>query len=381
MPVERALRAVSVSAIGRASSFQEFATRGISVCELPRCCVELDRCDRRKLAILSWRWDIVDSKEQSLNIMAALFYAQTKALEFLLLDIVSLDQNRRPEELISDVFDFTQLFTEIPMIAAYDTLGAASRLQDWHTATRRPWIFHEIRLAHLNPSKITYVAHQQEQGSSNSTGFIHFLGRMWGTNYTTSLLLLLFNKVGIGQISDLKYIIPGHFQILHKCLDVLCRNDFLMVCCIICQRFDDDCRMHIDTSDPSLDLGLLDFDRISLSETIGQYPGYFYYEIRLDVTPIGLYYGRSKYNHYFNKEYVRYLEANPNALEIIYKTFDVLLSDNMTMIKDLSSRYSLRTEQEYIDNYFVSEYYKAFQAPSINTHIAEVRLRSEIVIL
>src|SRR4051812_27893019 len=76
---------------------------------------------RRTQAILSWRWDVDSQLRASRNISAALAHAFNVGIEYLFTDFVSVDQSLAGRALIRAVADFTSLFGELRVIAAYDT--------------------------------------------------------------------------------------------------------------------------------------------------------------------------------------------------------------------------------------------------------------------
>lgn len=255
------------------------------------------------------------------------------------MDLVSVAQNQDNDELIEDIANLSELYASISVIATYDQVDVSN----WLLTMRRPWLFYEVRAFHQNNNKIIYVSHQQDQGGKDEFGFWHMLKRVWGTNYTSSVLLVLAEKVGIGKLSDFAYIIPNHYTLLKHAYKQLSRSDFLLTVAILCQVFEDDGRFHTDRSDESFDLCLMKFDRYQLESTQGEDPVYQYFNILLDGRKVASYHKRTKPDRFTSEPiYVRYLTANFIGGEIIHEIIHPISLTEYRSLKDqIGSLFSL----------------------------------------
>ncbi|RYP46190.1 hypothetical protein DL768_007585 [Monosporascus sp. mg162] len=122
--------------------------------ELPTELVKLPVDDLSTVAVLSWRWDTDEEDHVSRNILSAILQAKRMGVRHLFIDVVSIDQRLTGDELLNQVVEFSMLYRRIPVIAAYDKIGA-----DFGSIMRRPWISNEIQAYRSNPTKIVYVSH------------------------------------------------------------------------------------------------------------------------------------------------------------------------------------------------------------------------------
>lgn len=260
------------------------------------------------LAIASWRWDIASAEQFSINVAAAICAAVQRGHSHLLLDLVSIDQ--RGEAIAQDVRTFGRYYGTLPVIAAYDVSGEGN----WLMTMRRPWIFSEVRAMHGNDHPITYASHQTDQGGESSFGYAHMLDRVLHTSYTSTLLLLLFGYVGMSEPADLKYIIPGHYEIAEACHRSMSRNDYLLTLAILGHTFGDDFGFNVLRDEAGMDLRLPCFERYHLTRTNGPDRAYKYYAISLDGVRVATYWGRTKLDRMtMAPAFVRNLQPEPNA--------------------------------------------------------------------
>lgn len=261
-----------------------------------------------RMAIASWRWDVAGPEQFSMNVAAAVCAAVQQGHSHLLLDLLSI--NQRSGTLAQDVQLFGRYYGTLPVIAAYDVAGEAN----WLMTMRRPWIFSEVRATHQNEHPITYASHQADQGGESSFGYAHMLDRVLHTSYTSTLLLLLFEYIGMTDLADLKYIVPGHFGIAEACYRSMSRNDYLLTLAILGHAFSDDFRFNVLSHDAGMDLRLPSFERYRLTRTDGSDRAYKYYAIVLDGVRVATYWGRTKLDRMtMAPTYVRNLEPEPNA--------------------------------------------------------------------
>lgn len=78
------------------------------------------------LAVLSWRWDHA-ATGSSRNLAGAIRYAKSVGIQWLSVDIVSLDQALQLKALIRQVLEFLVLYKTVSVIAAYDYEGERLR--------------------------------------------------------------------------------------------------------------------------------------------------------------------------------------------------------------------------------------------------------------
>jgi hypothetical protein len=143
---------------------------------LPTSVVRLPVGDPSAVAVLSWRWDVLDGTRSSRNASLAIAQAARMGVRHLFMDVVSIDQGLRGAELMRAVVEFSALYSRIPVLAAYDQVGLGK--QGWTRIMRRPWILREARAFRANPNPIVYVGHVREQGADESLGFRHMLQRI-----------------------------------------------------------------------------------------------------------------------------------------------------------------------------------------------------------
>lgn len=333
----RHLAAVDLKRVGPIDFRRAQTARDLVPNALPVTMIEEGKIADANAAIASWRWDVASGNDFSVNLAAALCAAQRAGHAHLLFDLVTVDQHS--DVMIEQVGALSRLFSNLPVFAAYDREGAT----DWLPTMRRPWLFFESRAFHENGSIITYVAHQRDQGD-HSFGFRHMLDRVWSTNYTTTVLLVLFGLIGIGKLADFAHIIPGHRNLLMNVSQDLSRNDYLLTIAILCQVFDADGRFHAGSTDSRLDLTAVEFDRYSLVPTNGPDRIYDYYAILLDGVRVATFYGRMKLDRdTMEPRYVRYLIAEKGAGEAIHRILDQLTLDSYVRDKPgLASRFALK---------------------------------------
>ncbi len=204
--------------------------------------------DSSKAAVLSWRWDIdLEPVEPGFNISRNVFIAidEAKRLGFdhLFMDMVSINQKLQGDALIAEVIHFSSLYRHLPVIAAYDKPNE----KEWLHTMRRPWLFHEARLYRSNPTQVAYVGYVPEQGCGD-WGFLHMVERVWESGLTKSILYVLVGTVGMGELSDLRFLHPQHADILEAAHRQMSRNDYLLTAAILVQQSEADTRLNEDQS-------------------------------------------------------------------------------------------------------------------------------------
>jgi hypothetical protein len=227
--------------------------------------------DVPKTAVVSWRWD-TDQGKPSENLKHAFRQAKVSRVSHLFIDIVSIDQSLQSEDLIRQVLLFANLYRAVPVIAAYDKKG-----DDFDMTVERPWIWLEANNFRNNPYKITYVGHNRQGcaempyptdeaikrwGRKSYMCFHHKLDLVWGFGLSQTIFGLLFKKVEMISISDLKFIMPVFAPILTIAYQKLSREDYLLTAAILCKTKDDDTLV---TDGYKYEFQTLKFDRYSLN--------------------------------------------------------------------------------------------------------------------
>lgn len=220
--------------------------RPISLAELPVTGELLVTRAARNQAVLSWRWDVGLQTEASRNVSAALAHAFDTGIEHLFIDRVSVDQTLNSSSLIQAVSDFTKLFSQIRVIAAYDSTAPHEDYRHFLRVLRRPWIARELRVMRFNSHKLQYVGHIAEQGAETSFGFAHMLQRIWSTSFANSILYVLTGYCGMHDVAELSLIMPEQRVLLSAAADNMMRNDVLITGAILAQLSTDDPRVNGD---------------------------------------------------------------------------------------------------------------------------------------
>jgi len=198
--------------------------------------------------VLSWRWDI-DSfsteagRTASRNVFLAIQEAKRTGIQYLFMDLVSINQQLQGQALIQEVIEFSRLYRELPVIAAYDKPGVT----EWLHTMRRPWLFHEARLYRNNPTQVTYVGYLPKQGCSE-WGFLHMAERVWESGLTKTILYVLVGTVGMGELSDLRFLAPQYADVIVAAHQQLSRNDYLLTAALLVQQSENDTRLNEDQS-------------------------------------------------------------------------------------------------------------------------------------
>ncbi|KAK0708437.1 hypothetical protein B0H67DRAFT_464670, partial [Lasiosphaeris hirsuta] len=210
------------------------------------------------VAILSWRWDTQTKGQESRNLLAAIAQAVNDGYSHLLADVVSIDQTTKdPSALLRRVADFSALYKDLPVIAAYDMEGPGCRLMD---TMRRPWITNEVNLFRDNNTCITYAGHSPRGGAhytkdlwahgpdwgywGEGSGlersdehrkyrFAEDLDQVWSTGFTTTLIRMLEGTIDMQDISDLRFIMPQYAPVLTLAHDNMPRADYLMTAALL----------------------------------------------------------------------------------------------------------------------------------------------------
>ncbi|KAF2445274.1 hypothetical protein P171DRAFT_431984 [Karstenula rhodostoma CBS 690.94] len=211
--------------------------------ELPVEVVRLPLVDLSTAAVLSWRWDTDEADHPSRNIVSAILVAKKMGFRYLFIDVISIDQRLTGDALLERVVEFSTLYRTIPVIAAYDRIGA-----DFKTTIRRPWISSELQAYRRNPTRIIYASHNDQGAfrgrtwfyggpdeSKSNFAFPLVAQRVWTTNFATTIIMVLRGWITMASLSDLSRIMPAYAPALTAAYDKMSRNDYLLAAAMLAQ--------------------------------------------------------------------------------------------------------------------------------------------------
>lgn len=208
--------------------------------DLPVCMIRFPVDDPSRIAVLSWRWDGQPKHplQGSKNIFIAIGLAKKLGIQYLFIDVISIDQKLNGDAMLQQVVGFSFLYQTIPVIVAYDIAHAK-----FYNTIRRPWIASEARLYRSNPTRVIYVGYGEEgQGAApgpkadpSRSYFEVMLEAIWNETFTETILGLLHEDFGMTSVSDLRYIIPSRARILTAAYEKMIQNDYLLTAAILCQ--------------------------------------------------------------------------------------------------------------------------------------------------
>lgn len=180
------------------------------------------------VAVVSWRWDgdRTDPAYGSRNLFAAVRYAKSVHIQYLLIDVITIDQNTWRTILIDSILDFAAYYENLPVICAYQKAGTLP-----HSNIRRPWIFSELQRIRLNEQSVVHVKHTVDHLQTDVI-FKHF----WDVKMDSIILGLLYGTIQMTSLFDLTYIVPAGIANLvsHAALRMKC-NDYLLSAILLCK--------------------------------------------------------------------------------------------------------------------------------------------------
>lgn len=181
-------------------------------------------------AVLSWTG--FASEDRLRNLSKGLLAAQNLGFEYLLFDLVSIDQKLPSDKLIDSVVRYSELYTQIPVICSYDDYNFTDNRvhNSWSKRLFRPWVFRECLSLHSNTSEIYYVGDDLRQGVGN---FPFEIGKLPRTKFLRPLLHLLCRDFEVRDLYDLRFLTTGYREILTEVSDHLSSNDFLLLCFLL----------------------------------------------------------------------------------------------------------------------------------------------------
>ena len=228
----RRLRAIDVRQIPMDALSWDQVREGVAPEDLPCRSVKEPRSWSREAAVLSWRWDRDARTGRSRNIALALKHAKERGLRYVFLDAVSVDQTQPRERLLRDVFALADLFSSIPVIAAYEEReDGRSREETEH----RPWILYEIRSYCRSRIRVDYVGHRPHGTGDDpkALDFANEVSQIRDQGYADTVLDVLHGRVGMTDVADFSLILGDFGEAIAACHVAFSRNDFLMALFVI----------------------------------------------------------------------------------------------------------------------------------------------------
>lgn len=242
---ERAYNALDLGRLNAGHFVHAENGKSLRLEQLPTAVIEIEAQDIKNIAILSWRWDVDRDTNSSRNAYVACQEAARQKVRYLLIDKVTVNQDQPDEDLLVERLAFSQLYSEVPVIAAYDDPNArfAELRAEVHgtqvalgtpfvRTIRRPWIAHEVGLYRSNPTPVTYVGYIRGLGCDEG-GFLWMAPRMWESTLTQTILYTLAGIVGMHHIEDLRFIMPQYFDLLSAAHSQMSSNDYLLTAALL----------------------------------------------------------------------------------------------------------------------------------------------------
>jgi hypothetical protein len=292
---------------------------GVPVDSLVTCTVEDLGAARDAAAVLSWRWDR-DTAGRSRNIGLALKHAQEIGVRYLFLDLVSIDQKQTRERLLADVVGLANLFSTIPVIAAYDERGAT--MDEWSRTLSRPWIRSEIRAYCQNPSRVTYVGFLHGPANPRHLRFTNEVSVIRSTGYADTVLDILLGRAKMTNIADFAEILAEFHYVVSACYTQLDHDDYLLAVFLLTALYEKhqavqhedkwlDYGFRVDWDDPHFER--LDLKRFSVRSSESPTRSYEWAkDICLDGEAVAIW--RTKMTSSFNRNWVEILPQAENLI-------------------------------------------------------------------
>jgi hypothetical protein len=231
-----------------------------------------------KCAAISWRWDLDASRSKSTNLAHTLNAAARDGFDWAVFDLVTVDQGSRPDEVIRDVAALSAYFSRLPIYATYDTKNEAHTL---YSTIWRPWIFYECQALAENKRRITYISHQKDFAGPDAQSFDKHLEEVWTADARQMLLLLLSERVGIGNFLDLQFILDGNADLVKSIAKQMNENDavLFLYLALSLNDYSDQIRGNRKLLSP---ISEVSYSRFRFAEIVGPDSAYKYYDIFFD---------------------------------------------------------------------------------------------------
>jgi hypothetical protein len=307
---------------------------------LPTQIVKIPFDNPDQVAVVSWRWDGDLQTKGSRNVASVINVAKQRGIQYLFIDIVSIDQTLPIDDLIEQVVAFSTLYTKMTVLAAYDMAGDDWRHMD--STILRPWILNEIRLFRQNPGRIIYVGHARqgcsqinkqygvtqaptswENPSSSRSYFDFLLEFTWRKTFVGSIIGVLLGDVGMTSVSDFKYMIYAYSHILSVAYKRMKRNDYLLTTAILCCAYGggdlEENGLRVERNIEKLRYCRYSFTTVSSNSN----ETWAYYRISLDGTTVAYWRAHRSYEQLFSRK----LDRLPSCDRVIFAALGLTASE------------------------------------------------------
>ena len=208
------------------------------------------------IAVVSWRWDGTGRMIGSHNVFCAIYQARKLGIEYLFIDVISIDQRLSGEDLLHQVVNFSIFYRTVQVIAVYDKLGI-NLLQTF----QRLWIFGETQSYKHDQAQIAVLTHLSDYQTAQAMHIFVFANRV--QSITSSALGVMLGVHIMACIADLKYIVPIHAHLVQAAYETLRGSDYLLTVAIYC-KIGINGWIHVCTKDTVLKD--LEFDRYTFQD-------------------------------------------------------------------------------------------------------------------
>jgi hypothetical protein len=268
------LNAIDVAGIPGGVLSWDRVVDGVAVENLPKCKIDEPTSHVHDAAVLSWRWDRQADTGRSRNIALALKHAQEAGINYLFIDVVSLDQSLPKASLLRSVVDLANLYSSIPVIAAYDEEPAT--MDDWSNTLQRPWILSEIRAYCQNPTNVTYVGYRHSPDCRRGLSFANEVSVIRSSGYAGCILEILCGRVKMTDVADFTNILAEFSDVVSACYSKFARADYLLAVFLLTAKYER--HQTVSRSQGNVDYGFRTdvadpmFDRVGLEQfTVGPF--------------------------------------------------------------------------------------------------------------
>ena len=183
---------------------------GVEVSFLPRRMVQESGFTRG--AVLSWRWDRDLFEGRSRNIALALHHAMRTEIEWLFLDLVTVDQSLSSEELLEKVSALATLYEKVPVFVAGDRPDVPQ--SEWARTFRRPWLLYEARSYAVNPAGVTYLGYRHRLSSEVApVAFAPELQAIREAGFAIYVFYAIWGYIGMQDPGDFRFILRPFYSL------------------------------------------------------------------------------------------------------------------------------------------------------------------------
>lgn len=259
------------------------------------------------VAVVSWRWDRDAATGRSRNVALALKHAAEAGIDYLVLDLVSIDQTLPTHDLLQSVVGLANLYASIPVIAAYDLERASVKRRD--RTLERPWILSEMRALSRNPTTVTHVGFRQ---APRELSFANEVSVARSSGYAACVFEVLSGRVEMFEVADFRHILAEFTDAVAACYSALPRPDYLLAVFLLTACYERhqnverrgrkvDYGFRLDVHDPG-------FERLGLTRfSVGPYDGRtgsyeWAHTLRLDGRPVAI--SRGKMTSSYDRNWI-----------------------------------------------------------------------------